>query len=192
MTTATPASPAKLPSGDWGARPASPVAVGDLVQITTRAGKSWTAEVVSIHGDVVATRSTDRAAVVAPMVAPSAGRSITVERVGRRSYLRGDTISVRGLLRDGGCHWDADAKAWWIGSHDDALALAERAKAAPAEAAPKKRITRCCNPACGCSLDDYTQRRGFRFCSRDCSIEARNGSAWSGYVDGVWHQGSDD
>jgi hypothetical protein len=47
-----------------------------------------------------------------------ASRAITVERVGRRSYLRGDTLAVRGLLRNGGCTWDADSRAWWIGSDD--------------------------------------------------------------------------
>ncbi len=116
-------------------------------------------------------------------------RNITVDRVGRRSYLRGDTMSVRGVLRSGGCHWDADTKAWWIGNHEEALALAELAKSAPAEAAPKKRITNCVG--CGCHLDDFTQRRGFKFCSKDCVNDMRLGGQ-SGYINGQWHQGSDD
>lgn len=121
--------------------------------------------------------------------AAPAGRSITVERVGRRSYLRGDTMAVRGLLRSGGCHWDAEAKAWWIGAHETALQLAAECATAPAEAAPVKRITHCVG--CGCSLDLYTQRRGYKFCSKDCVNDMRLGGM-SGYVDGVWHQGSDD
>lgn len=121
--------------------------------------------------------------------AASSERAITVERVGRRSYLRGDTLSVRGLLRDGGCHWDADRRAWWIGSHEAALALAERAKSAPAEAAPPKRRTTCVG--CGLTLDRFQQMRGFKFCSRDCAIDHRMGGM-SGYVDGQWHQGSND
>jgi hypothetical protein len=116
-------------------------------------------------------------------------RSITVERDGRRSYLRGDTMPVRGLLRDAGCHWDEDRRAWWIGSHAAALELAERARTAPAEAAPKKKITHCVQ--CHCSLDDYQIRHGFSFCSSDCADDKRLGGQ-SGYVDGVWHQGSDD
>ena len=117
-------------------------------------------------------------------------RSITVERVGRRSYLRGDTLPVRGLLRDGGCHWDVDQRTWWIGSHETALALAERARTAPAEAPPRERITHCVG--CRSALDRYQVQHGHKFCSRDCAIERRMGSGWSGYVGGVWHQGSDD
>jgi hypothetical protein len=81
--------------------------------------------------------------VASPAPTTTTVRGITAERVGRRTYLRGDTMPARGLLRDGGCHWDADAKAWWIGDHAAALALVERAKSAPAEAAPPKRITHC-------------------------------------------------
>lgn len=116
-------------------------------------------------------------------------RQITVERVGRRSYLRGDTLPVRGYLRAQGCHWDGDARAWWIGDAAAAQRLAIEALGQPGEAAPAKRITRCVG--CGGPLDDYQQRRGFRFCSRDCATDARLGGQ-SGYVGGVWHQGSDD
>lgn len=131
----------------------------------------------------------DAAAPVPSPVASIAGRSITVERVGRRWYLRGDTLAVRGLLRGGGCHWDADARAWWIGDHAAAVALAASATTAPAEAAPKKRITHCVG--CGCGLDDFAIRRGFKFCSKDCANDMRLGGQ-SGYVNGQWHQGSDD
>jgi len=122
----------------------------------------------------------------------STGRIITVERVGRRSYLRGDTLAVRGLLRAGGCHWDAEARAWWIGSQDAARALAISASTAPTEAAPPRRITHCVNGSCGCELDAYQQARGYRTCSTECSTELRMGSGWSGVVNGAWHQGSDD
>lgn len=125
----------------------------------------------------------------APPPATRQTRSITVERVGRRSYLRGDTISVRGFLRAGGCHWDAESKAWWIGCHDAATSLADEARIAPAEAAPAKRITNCVG--CGCRLDDFAQRRGFRFCSKECYVDHKFGGQ-SGYHDGQWHQGSED
>lgn len=123
--------------------------------------------------------------------AQSAGRTITVTREGRRSYIGGDTLPVRGLLRAGGCHWDADRGQWWIGAHEAALELADRARTAPSEAAPARRVTRC--QGCGGGLDRFQQQRGFRFCSKDCAIEARMGSGWSGHVPGHgWHQGSDD
>ncbi len=129
------------------------------------------------------------AAAPAAQTAPIGPRAITVERVGRRSYLRGDTLAVRGLLRDGGCHWDADARAWWIGSPTEAEALAERARTATAEAAPKKRITHCLG--CGGALDHFQQQRGFKFCSSDCVADRKLGGQ-SGYIGGRWHQGSDD
>ncbi len=131
----------------------------------------------------------NQAASAAPVAGP---RKLTVSQEGRRCYIGGDTLPVRGLLRDSGCHWDAERKSWWVGSLEKALALVESARTAEAEAAPKKRITNCVNPSCGAYLDDYTQRRGFKFCSKDCVIEMKHGSNWSGYVNGVWHQGSDD
>jgi hypothetical protein len=41
--------------------------------------------------------------------------TITIDKQGRRHYLIGDTYSVRNQLRDAGCHWDGDRKAWWTG-----------------------------------------------------------------------------
>lgn len=59
MTNATAtrtASPTKLRSGEWGARVNGTVREGDIVTITTRAGKTWDAEVVKVvwSGDGVA------------------------------------------------------------------------------------------------------------------------------------------
>jgi len=48
MTTTKNASPTKLPSGAWGARVQGEVALGETVKITTRAGKSWNAQVTQI------------------------------------------------------------------------------------------------------------------------------------------------
>lgn len=39
------ATPTKLPSGDWGAKVNGTVKVGDVVTVTTRAGKSWEAAI---------------------------------------------------------------------------------------------------------------------------------------------------
>ena len=62
MTTIQ-ASPTKLRSGEWGAKvQTANVSEGDSIQITTRAGKSWTASVAKVvwRGEgvaIVATRS---------------------------------------------------------------------------------------------------------------------------------------
>lgn len=61
-------------------------------------------------------------------------RQVRAERVARRTYLRGDTFPVRGLLKAAGCHWDREEQAWWMGDHAEATALAEKASRAPAEA----------------------------------------------------------
>jgi hypothetical protein len=45
MAKAKQATPSKLRDGSWGARVAGSVAVGDVVTITTKAGKSWDATV---------------------------------------------------------------------------------------------------------------------------------------------------
>jgi uncharacterized protein YbjT (DUF2867 family) len=42
--------------------------------------------------------------------------AITMQAEGRRIYLLGDTYAVRERLREAGAHWDAERKAWWIGS----------------------------------------------------------------------------
>lgn len=60
------ATPAKLRDGSWGATCKVAVAVGDTVQITTLAGKTWAAKVTAVHGTtvhgtLVSTQSTDRA-----------------------------------------------------------------------------------------------------------------------------------
>lgn len=66
-TTEIPATPAKLRSGDWGARvKGTPVSAGDVVLITTKAGKSWSARVIAIVWSdkgvtLCATESLDRA-----------------------------------------------------------------------------------------------------------------------------------
>ncbi len=63
---------------------------------------------------------------------------IHVERIGRRSYLRGDTYAIRDALRAAGAHWDADEKAWWIGSEAKAQELAA---GAPAGESRKDEVT---------------------------------------------------
>ena len=42
------ANPCKLRNGNWGAKTAEPVEAGNTVQIVTRAGKTWRAEVTTV------------------------------------------------------------------------------------------------------------------------------------------------
>lgn len=62
---------------------------------------------------------------------------LSIENTGRRCYFRGPTYPVRAALRAAGCHWDAQANAWWIGSvvkASEILAeLAPQAATAPVE-----------------------------------------------------------
>lgn len=41
-----------------------------------------------------------------------------IERQGRRYYFRGAPFSARGTFKCGGCHWDANERAWWTGKKD--------------------------------------------------------------------------
>lgn len=52
--------------------------------------------------------------------------TITVEQIGRRYYLVGNSFPYRDQLRDAGCHWDAGRKAWWTGKREDADDVAAR------------------------------------------------------------------
>lgn len=44
----TEASPIKLKNGNWGAKARGKVREGDMVQITTKAGKTWAARVAKV------------------------------------------------------------------------------------------------------------------------------------------------
>ena len=113
-----------------------------------------------------------------PLVAAAAPtrEPISLERVGRRTYFRGATYPVRRHLRAGGAHWDADAKAWWIGSHEVAEALALSAASAPAEPAeargPTSRRSRSYTrgrwTGCSCgSLEDQPRDSDCESCRHD-------------------------
>lgn len=55
------ATPAKLKDGTWGARVAGVPKCGDVINVETKAGKSWTARVVRVlwKGDGVASVQTE-------------------------------------------------------------------------------------------------------------------------------------
>src|SRR5690554_3443090 len=42
--------------------------------------------------------------------------TISLEKVGSRIYVTGNTYPIRSQLKDIGCHWDGDRKQWWIGT----------------------------------------------------------------------------
>ncbi|KKM05264.1 hypothetical protein LCGC14_1755860 [marine sediment metagenome] len=90
-TTTTPASPKKLRDGSWGALAQSDsVSVGDTLQITTRAGKTWAATVSTViwSGKGVSICATETA--VATPTTPSrrmgSGRGQAAKMPGYSSY----------------------------------------------------------------------------------------------------------
>lgn len=44
--------------------------------------------------------------------------SITLQSEGRRIYLVGNTFAAKDQIKAIGGHWDADRKAWWVGSQN--------------------------------------------------------------------------
>ena len=44
-----PASPRKLRSGEWGVQAPANAKVGEIVEVTTRAGKTWFAKITKIE-----------------------------------------------------------------------------------------------------------------------------------------------
>jgi hypothetical protein len=41
---------------------------------------------------------------------------ISVEQVGQRLYVTGNTYAVKDALKAAGCHWDGERRQWWIGA----------------------------------------------------------------------------
>jgi len=44
--------------------------------------------------------------------------SVTIETVGRRHYLRGNTYPIKDRLRNAGAHWDPEQRAWWTAKRE--------------------------------------------------------------------------
>jgi hypothetical protein len=49
--------------------------------------------------------------------------SVTVEKIGRRHYLRNTPFSAKDRIKGAGCRWDPDQKAWWTGKAEIAESL---------------------------------------------------------------------
>lgn len=56
--------------------------------------------------------------------------TITIERIGRRSYIRGNTYAFKDKLRGAGANWDAEQRCWWISNKDKAEAVVAEINAA--------------------------------------------------------------
>lgn len=59
---------------------------------------------------------------------------ITVEKVGRRHYLLGDTYGIKDRIKAAGGHWDGDRRAWWVAKVEAAVELTGHPSAATSEA----------------------------------------------------------
>ena len=81
-----------------------------------------------------------------------------------------------------------DKVEWSKGTKARHVACAGSSPSTVSRATTQRRT--CC-VGCGGHLDAFQQRRGFKFCSADCANDARLGGQ-SGWVNGAWHQGSDD
>ena len=88
-----------------------------------------------------------------PVQLPQAS-SLTVEVVGPRAYVRGNSYPFRDAIRSVGGHWDAEQKAWWVGATKADELRAALASATPAAPEPF-RHTKC--KQCGARPD----RRGW-------------------------------
>lgn len=43
-------------------------------------------------------------------------QTVTLETIGQRIYVAGNTFPIKDRLKRAGCHWDGDRKQWWIGA----------------------------------------------------------------------------
>lgn len=58
---------------------------------------------------------------------------ITIEKIGRRHYVTGNTYSIKDQLRAAGCKWDSDKKAWWTSKSEVAEKFSNVSASRPAE-----------------------------------------------------------
>lgn len=65
-----------------------------------------------------------------------AAPSITAEKIGRRTYITGNTFLHKSALQNAGCTWDGDRRAWWTGKADVAARLVSELNATPVAAGP--------------------------------------------------------
>lgn len=107
------ASPKKLRNGSWGALVQGQVTAGDAIQVTTRAGKTWTAAV----GRVIWSGERDGGTVA--IVSTSLPKSPTraPERTCTGCGLEYDTLIVDDLDDPRGIHWERIDGQWCVYCH---------------------------------------------------------------------------
>ena len=102
--------------------------------------------------------------------------AITVETIGRRTYLRGNTYPVKDAIKAMGARWDRDVKGWWMSNakarkNQDAIdQIVGQAAAQPAKAERKARAPR---------------KASDRQVDYAASLIARIGHGWSDIFDGA-------
>ncbi len=65
--------------------------------------------------------------------AASGINGVSFEKEGRRVYCIGNTYAIKDAIKAAGGHWDADRKAWWIGSGKQEELIASVNKAKPSQ-----------------------------------------------------------
>lgn len=63
----------------------------------------------------------------------------TIDKQGRRFYLRGLPFSLKEQAKDAGCKWDGAERCWWTGKADVAETIANAAGEPPSEDSAPKR-----------------------------------------------------
>lgn len=51
---------------------------------------------------------------------------MTITKEGRRHYISGNTYAIKDELREAGCHWDPERRAWWTSKADVAARFASK------------------------------------------------------------------
>ncbi|ROO24892.1 hypothetical protein [Salinisphaera japonica] len=97
------ANPCKLRNGNWGAKTAEPVEAGDTVQVVTRAGKTWRADITTVvwtDGTVCICETASQGS------APAAGKSAAPKKPAA------DKKSATPPAADGPAPVEAEAEAY--------------------------------------------------------------------------------
>lgn len=86
--------------------------------------------------------------------------ALTIETAGRRIYVLGDTYPIRDMLREAGCRWDPERRAWWGGATkrealDALVASMGSASAQPQASEPRREA-----PGIGATVAGRAEYKG--------------------------------
>lgn len=65
---------------------------------------------------------------------------ITIEKIGRRHYIRNSPFALKDQLRAAGCKWDPEQRAWWTSKADVAQKFAKAAAEQPKAAGLNQEV----------------------------------------------------